>query len=129
MRNSYIKIIFFSVLISIVTYFYNSYAHNLPPISWLALIYYSLLTICVHALTFSSFKSNSKAFISIFMGTQGIRMFFSLFLLILYLIFTPLISIPFITYFLFLYLFFAGFEIYLLLFNLRTDFKKGSIRQ
>ncbi len=129
MRNPYLQIFLFSALILVITYLYQSIYLNLPFITWFALAYYFLLTVAVHAITFPAFKNNSKAFISIFMGSQGLRMFFSIAILILYLIFTPQISIQFVVYFLFLYLFFAAFEIYLLLSNLRTDFKKGSIHQ
>ncbi|MBC7387608.1 MAG: hypothetical protein H7329_00210 [Opitutaceae bacterium] len=129
MRNPYLQILFFSVVVFAATYLYQTIYNNLPFITWFALAYYFLLTATVHAITFPAFKNNSKAFISIFMGSQGLRMFFSIALLIVYLIFTPIISIQFVVYFLFLYLLFAAFEIYLLLSNLRTDFKKGSIHQ
>jgi len=59
------------------------------------------------------------------MGTLGIRMFFSIAFLLLYLFFSSKIEISFILYYLLGYLFFVGFEIYLLLSNLRPDLKKG----
>ena len=129
MRNPYIQILLFLAVVFAATYLYQTIYCNLPFITWFALAYYFLLTVTVHAITSPAFKNNSKAFVSIFMGSQGLRMFFSVALLILYLIFTPVISIQFVVYFLFLYLLFAAFEIYLLLSNLRTDFKKGSIHQ
>lgn len=127
MRNAYFQILLFGTLIFASTYTVLVFSTLiLPPIAWFALLFFTLLTMALHAILSPVLKSDKKSFIPVFMGTQGIRMFFSLGFLILYLLFSDVKHIPFLFYFLLLYLFFTGFEIYLLLSNLRTDFTKGS---
>ena len=79
----------------------------------------------IHAIISPSLQSKKQQFVTIFMGTLGIRMLFSIAFLLLYLLFSSQIEISFVLYYLLGYLFFVGFEIYLLLYNLRPDFKKG----
>jgi uncharacterized membrane protein len=82
------------------------------------------MTIGLHSLVSPYIDSKNKNFITIFLGTLGIRMLLSLAFLLLYLLFSTKKELPFISYYLLLYLFFAGFEIYLLLSKLRADSKK-----
>lgn len=130
MKNPYLQLCLFMVVIIVATQVITNYLHqSLPPISWAALIFFVLMTAGVHALLSPSLKTRSKQFVSLFMATQGIRMFFSLGFLILYLLFVEIKDLNFIVFFLLLYLSFTGFEIYLLLSNLRADLKKGSIQE
>lgn len=130
MRNPYIQLLCFSLILLGLTIAVCTYGgYVLPPISWVAFIFFVLMTAGVHALLAPSLKTRSKQFVSLFMATQGMRMFFSLGFLILYLLFVENKDLNFIVFFLLLYLSFTGFEIYLLLSNLRADLKKGSIQE
>jgi len=130
MRNPYLQLITFSlVLLALALLAGNFFPFPLPPISWVALGFFVLMTAGVHALLSPSLKEKSKNFVPLFMATQGMRMFFSLGFLILYLLFVANKDLNFIVFFLLLYLSFTGFEIYLLLSNLRADLKKGSIQE
>jgi len=73
-------------------------------------------------------KAKGGRFVTLFMGTLALRMFFCIAFLVLYLIFSRQKDIPFICYYLLLYLFYSAFEIYLLLSNLRADLKNKSIK-
>lgn len=130
MRNPYIQLVSFSLLLLGLTIAVCKYGgFVLPPIAWFALLFFVLMTAGVHVILAPSLKTRSKQFVSLFMATQGIRMFFSLGFLILYLLFVENKDLNFIVFFLLLYLSFTGFEIYLLLSNLRADLKKGSIQE
>lgn len=130
MKNPYLQLLIFCLAIVAATIAVIKYAHiQLPVISWFALLFFVLLNAALHAIMAPSLQSRSNQFVSLFMATQGIRMFFSLGFLILYLLFVVNREISFVVYFLLLYLSFTGFEIYLLLSNLRADLKKGSIQE
>jgi hypothetical protein len=130
MKNPYLQLVFFSVLILFITWAYMQLGgYSLSRISWLAFGFFVLLTAAVYSILSPSLKTNGKQFVQLFMSTQGLRMFFSLGFLILYLLFVEKREVAFIIYFLLLYLSFTGFEIYLLLSNLRADLKKESTQE
>jgi len=54
----------------------------------------------------------------------GIRLVFSIFPLLIYLLFSPEHDFPLIIAYILLYFFFTSFEIYMLVVNLRPDSKK-----
>ncbi|HAR20855.1 MAG TPA: hypothetical protein DCR46_09335 [Cytophagales bacterium] len=126
MKNAYLKILIYTIVLAIATKIAATiFLLAISTIAWASLAFYSLLTMGIHAIVSPSLQSKKQQFIVVFMGTLGIRMFFSIAFLLLYLFFSSKIEISFILYYLLGYLFFVGFEIYLLLSNLRPDLKKG----
>jgi hypothetical protein len=126
MKNPYLQIALYSFIILLSTILVQQISGiSLPAISWFALLFFVGLTAGTYSLLAPSLASNSKNFVVVFVGTQGIRMFFSLSFLILYMLFSSKIETVFVVYFLLLYLFFTAFEISLLLYKLRADLKKG----
>lgn len=125
LKNPYLQIIAFGIILYIGTIaILTIISYHLPIISWYALVYFTLMTLGLHYLVAPYISSKNKNFINIFLGTLGIRMLLSLAFLLLYLLFSTNRELPFISYYLLLYLFFAGFEIYLLLSKLRADSEK-----
>jgi hypothetical protein len=96
----------------------------LPGYTYIALIYYTLLSWATFRITHSAITKNNKIFFSRVYSAIGIRFVFSLFPLVIYLFFIPLISVPFVIAYLLFYLLFTSFEIYFLVVNLRPDFNK-----
>lgn len=93
-------------------------------ITWLSLIYYVLLSYITFRITHSAVAKDNKTFITRTYSAIGIRFIFTLFPLIIYLLFRPERSIIFVIIYLLLYLLFTSFEIYFLVVNLRPDFNK-----
>lgn len=93
-------------------------------INWLALIYFYLLSFATGSITQSGLKKGNKTFINRTYGAIGIRFVFSIFPLAIYLFFSPVHELPFIVAYILLYFFYTSFEIYLLVVNLRPDYKK-----
>ncbi len=130
MKNPYIQLGLFSIVILFLTVLaIFCVPIVLPAVSWWAFAFFVLLTAVVHALISPTLKSNNTQFVTLFMTTQGLRMFLSLGFLLLYFVFVIKKEVSFVIYFLLLYLSFTGFEIYLLLSNLRADLKKESIQE
>lgn len=94
---------------------------------WLALLYYLLLSYTTFRITHSSVKKDNKTFITRVYSAVGIRIIFSLFPLLIYLLFSPHKELPFIAGYLLMYLLFTSFEIYFVMVNLRPDSKKPTI--
>lgn len=91
---------------------------------WIALLYYVLLSYITFRITHSSIQKDNKTFITRTYSAIGIRFIFSLFPLLIYLLFSSNKELPFVIAYLLLYLLFTSFEIYFLVVNLRPDFKK-----
>jgi hypothetical protein len=97
---------------------------DLSNLIWIALLYYLLLTAITHKISNSGLPKDNKTFIIRTYSAIGIRFIFSIFPLIIYLIFSPERQLSFAVVYLFLYFFYTAFEIYFLVVNLRPDLKK-----
>lgn len=96
----------------------------LPNLIWLALLYYAIVSLATGLITLSGLSKNNKTFMSRTYSSIGIRLVFSLFPLLIYLLFSPQRDFPLIIAYILLYFFFTSFEIYMLVVNLRPDSKK-----
>ena len=119
------SLLLFTLAMGLLILGYN-FIGAVHPMSWLiwpALFYYSLLTLVVYFISASAMQKDNKTFITRIYSAIGIRMVFSLFPLGIYLWLSQQKNMPFILAYLILYFFFTAFEIYLLVSNLRPDFK------
>lgn len=92
---------------------------------WIATIFFSGLSLLVGWISLRGITSKSNmVFMRSFFSALGIRMFFGLIFITIYLFAVAEKDNMFIGYFLFLYLFFTIFEIYQLLAKLRTEKKE-----
>ena len=91
---------------------------------WLALLYYALLSYITFRITHSSVNKDNKTFVTRTYSAMGIRFLFSLFPLVLYVLFSASVSLPFVVAYLLFNLLFTYFEIYFVIITLRPDFKK-----
>lgn len=113
------------VLALLILSFQNLQPHiALSNLIWFALLYYLLLTAITHKISNSGLPKDNKTFIIRTYSAIGIRFIFSIFPLIIYLIFSPERQLSFAVVYLFLYFFYTAFEIYFLVVNLRPDLKK-----
>jgi len=122
------SLVIFSTLIASIMLAIPSVNQNIQieSITWIALIYYVLLSYITFRITHSAVAKDNKTFITRTYSAIGIRFIFTLFPLIIYLLFSPERSIIFVIVYLLLYLLFTSFEIYFLVVNLRPDFNKKS---
>ena len=111
-----------AIFIGCIDYFNGSFSNSL--LVWAALIYLYLLSCVIYFVSHSGLKKDNKTFITRIFSSMGIRFIFSLFPLLIYLIFMPSKDIYFIIMYLFLYFCYTAFEIYFLVANLRPDSKK-----
>jgi hypothetical protein len=96
----------------------------LDSLAWISLFYFFGLTWLTYKIANSGVNKDNKTFITRTYGAIGIRFIFSIFPLIIYLIFYPRREMPFIITYLLLYFFYTAFEIYFLVVNLRPDLNK-----
>lgn len=110
---------------TVILFIYNYFSPEaLPGYTFIALLYYSLLSWITFRITHSAITKNNKIFFARVYSAIGIRFVFSLFPLVIYMFFIPAISIPFVITYLLFYLLFTSFEIYFLVVNLRPDFNQ-----
>lgn len=88
---------------------------------WYALGFFCLLTAVIYAIANMGSKASSKTFSTMVFAGMGLRMFFSILFIVIYLIFNPEWTKEFIVGFLILYSFYTMFEIYHLVTKLRTE--------
>lgn len=91
---------------------------------WIALIYFFSLTWITFKIANSALGKDNKTFITRIYSAIGIRFIFSIFPLLIYLLFYPVREMPFIISYLLLYFFYTAFEIYYLVVNLRPELKQ-----
>jgi hypothetical protein len=91
---------------------------------WVALIYFFSLTWVTFKISNSALGKDNKTFITRIYSAIGIRFIFSIFPLLIYLLFYPEREMPFIIAYLLLYFFYTAFEIYYLVVNLRPELKQ-----
>lgn len=92
--------------------------------SWMAPLYYLLLTAITGLITGSGLKKDNKSFMTRTYASIGLRLVFSVFPLFIYLFTVGADDLDFIILFILLYFFYTSFEIYSLVVNLRPDSKK-----
>jgi hypothetical protein len=97
---------------------------NLNSLVWVALIYFFSLTWVTFKISNSALGKDNKTFITRIYSAIGIRFIFSIFPLLIYLLFYPEREMPFIIAYLLLYFFYTAFEIYYLVVNLRPELKQ-----
>jgi hypothetical protein len=93
---------------------------------WLVLAYFFALSWITWKVTQSGLKRDNKTFLTRVYGGIGIRLLFSFFPVIIYMMFANEFSLVFITAYLLIYFFYTTFEIYMLVVNLRPDSDKKS---
>lgn len=122
----YSKVLWFTFIIGLLLFLIQKVQQKVEigNLCWMALIYFLLLTIIIYRISFSALKKGTEIFVGRIYSAIGIRFIFSLFPLIIYLMFIPDYQISFIIVYLFLYFFYTAFEIYHLVVNLRPDSNK-----
>lgn len=125
-NNFYSRLILFSLFIAIVLFIIQSVQQKfvIDYLCWGALIYFFLLTIVIYKISYSALSKKNEIFLGRIYSAIGLRFVFSIFPLIIYMIFVTERQIPFIIVYLLLYFFYTAFEIYFLVVNLRPDSKK-----
>ena len=121
-----LALIIFTLLIAVLLFMVQNLQQKyvFGNLNWLALIYFSTLTYIIYHISFSAINKSNQIFVSRIYSAIGIRFIFSVFPMIIYLIFVQERQIPFIIVYLLLYFFYTAFEIYFLVVNLRPDSKK-----
>lgn len=124
--NFYPRLIVFTIIMAVLLFLIQNFQQKIAigNLCWGALIYFFLLTLIVYRISYSALSKKNEIFLGRIYSAIGIRFVFSVFPLIIYLIFVPVRQIPFIIVYLFLYFFYTAFEIYYLVVNLRPDSKK-----
>lgn len=122
----YMHLVVLTLLLALVIFGIQNFQQKIVVgnLTWLALIYFFLLTLIIYRISYSALLKKNEIFLGRIYSAIGLRFVFSVFPLILYLMFYPQRQIPFVIAYLFLYFFYTAFEIYYLVVNLRPDSKK-----
>lgn len=125
-NNFYYRLTLFTVFLAVILFIIQSIQQKfvIDYLCWGALIYFSLLTIVIYKISYSALSKKNEIFLGRIYSAIGLRFVFSIFPLIIYMIFVTERQIPFIIVYLLLYFFYTAFEIYFLVVNLRPDSKK-----
>lgn len=120
------KLVAFTIIVAALIY---GVQHFFPDVLkdnmiWAAFGFYTALTFVILWMAREGLKGSNKSFLKVVYGGMMMRLFFSIFFLVIYLIFNEVRDKPFIVGFLILYLLFTIFEIYTLVANLRPDLKQ-----
>lgn len=92
--------------------------------AFILLAYYYALSFATGMITHSGLKKDNKTFMTRTYSAIGIRFVFSIFPLLIYLLFSNSRDFALIVVYILLYFFYTSFEIYFLVVNLRPDYKK-----
>ena len=92
---------------------------------WILLLYFFLLTLVIVWIIDYTYEKLNRQFIQAYFGVMTIRLILSVAFALIFIIKDRDNVLVFGINFLVLYLLFLGFEIYSILTNLRTHFKKG----
>ncbi|MDP1726294.1 MAG: hypothetical protein Q8M15_05890 [Bacteroidota bacterium] len=125
-NNFYTSLTLFTLIIAVVLFIVKNIQQKfvIDYLTWGALIYFLLLTIVIYKISYSALSKKNEIFLGRIYSAIGLRFVFSIFPLIIYMIFVSERQIPFIIVYLLLYFFYTAFEIYFLVVNLRPDSKK-----
>ncbi len=102
------------------------------PAIWFAIPFYLVLTVFLYNFSKVDRNTHARLFVKKFYGSTAIRLSFSIFFLLIYLVFTSPLSKAFIIAYISLYFIYTLFEIYFLVTNLRavsngtSEFEKAS---
>ncbi len=125
-NNFYSRLTLFTLFIAVILLIIQNVQQKfvIDYLTWGALIYFLLLTIVIYKISYSALSKKNEIFLGRIYSAIGLRFVFSIFPLIIYMIFVTERQIPFIIVYLLLYFFYTAFEIYFLVVNLRPDSKK-----
>lgn len=89
--------------------------------AWIMPVFYCVLTIISYALIYKGKSGKQGAFFARMSGGMMMRMFFCIIFVVIYLYFSEVTSIAIVIYFMFLYFIYTTFEIYDLVYKLRSE--------
>ncbi|MCB9261258.1 MAG: hypothetical protein H6607_02625 [Flavobacteriales bacterium] len=89
--------------------------------NWLSLAFFFLLTLGISTFHNRMTTSNNKTFMSLLYGSMGLRFIFSIFFIVIYLIYNEITDKLVVVIFLILYLLFTSFELFHLVTKLRAE--------
>lgn len=119
-----ISLTLFSLAVGAFIYFLGN-KFMISNLIWFAWIYFIALSIVSHIIASSGIHRENKIFVKRMYGSIGIRFIFSIFPLIIYLLFSNIKDIPLVIAYVLLYFFYTFFEIYHLVVNLRPGLKRN----
>ncbi len=130
MQKFTIKIALFSLFLAIILVVVNQLLPvvKLAPFYFVSIAFFATLTIVVYSMLVKSLKKENKNFITAFYSTTIIRLFGSMFFLLIYLLIEGSNRMNDAIIFIILYFSFIGFEIVNLLPNLRPEIKENKIK-
>lgn len=124
--KSTFHIIVYTLLVSLTVIFLNYMKPGwIYHYIWILLLFFFILTTLVVWVIDYTYKKFRKKFIQAYFGIMAIRLIISLAFAIIFILKDRENVLVFGINFLIMYLLFLGFEIYNIITNLRTHFKKG----
>lgn len=123
--NRYLFYIYTAFITVTILLVYSIFPAWIYRFTWIIVLFFFLLTLGSIALTKMAAKHWEKQFVQIYFGIMTVRLFISVAFALIFIIKDRDHVVVFAINFLVLYLLFLGFEIYSILTNLRTHFKKG----
>ncbi|MFN4083626.1 MAG: hypothetical protein ACK4K9_08350 [Bacteroidia bacterium] len=118
-----IRLIAYSAIVLILLWL-STEKFNLTNIVWFGFIYLLIISAITYLVALSGLKKENKTFITRIYGSIGIRFIFSIFPLLIYLLFSKVKNVNEVIAYVLLYFFYTSFEIYHLVINLRPDSKR-----
>lgn len=119
-----ISLLAFSLVVGALIYFVGG-MFLISNLIWFAWAYLIGLSVASHIIASSGIHRDNKIFITRMYGSIGIRFIFSIFPLIIYLVFSKIKDVQLVIAYVLLYFFYTSFEIYHLVVNLRPDLKRN----
>ncbi len=119
-----ISLLLFSLAVGALIYFIGA-KFMISSLIWFAWAYLIALSVASHVIASSGIHRDNKIFITRMYGSIGVRFIFSIFPLIIYLLFSNIKDVPLVIAYVLLYFFYTSFEIYHLVVNLRPDLKRN----
>lgn len=119
-----LKLAIFSIFLAIMLFFAAG-KFQISNIIWFGYGYLVILSAVSYLIAYSGLKKDNKTFLTRIYGSIGIRFVFSIFPLIIYLIFSNIKDIYGIIAYVLIYFFLTSFEIYHLVINLRPELKRN----
>ena len=94
---------------------------DLGDFTWIIPIFYFVLTIISYSIIYFGKSGRQATFFARMAGGMMLRMFLCIIFITIYLYFSEVTNIPVVIYFMFLYFIYTTFEIYDLVYKLRTE--------
>lgn len=124
-RQFYTKWLFLSAILALIAYLAQE-KYAISFLIWAAFVYHALLALVTYYIANSGIKKDNKTFVTRIYGSIGIRFVFSIFPMLIYLLFSNVKEIPWVISYVLLYFFYTSFEIYCIVVNLRPDLKQNN---